>query len=427
MKRSTIAFALVVATALSTPSLARDMVFGFSSQQTPEVLKKQAEQAIAHMLGHLEPNETARFFDASKVKLVATFKAPEGKHAKIPKVFLNANPKALAGLKKFIKSAEAVPGRVSGVDMPAMFATLRQNYQTEDGADLIILGSPIHDDPKAPSLSMIGGRVPNDGHIAANVSESPYGTSGLSGSLKGYDVYIGFDGFDWVVSNAHRYQVKRFWSLSVEAHGGSLAYFGDDLATLFETAGTDVPDIKHSQPLEATDKKEMLLFERDTGKIAQVYDARPEPHPAPEPVWRRAVNPRIGVSWTAPKADLDLFVRPTPSSPVIYFGQASTEEGQLYKDFRNSPVNGFETVALNGTYDLSDTLLAINLYGGKVPVGGVSGEIRIAIDDEVWAKSFTIAAKQGNKGKGAESVMRDGQVPNKAWIIIKPTDILTGK
>ena len=427
MKRSTIAFALVIATALSTPSYARDMVFGFSSQQTPDALKKQVEQALAHMLGHLEPNETARFFDASRVKLVATFKAPEGKHAKNPKVFLNANAKALAGLKKFLKSAEAVPGRVAGINLPKFLTELGQNYPAKDGADVILRGSPIHDDPKEPSTSMVGGRVPNDGHIAASISESPYGTSGLSGSLKGYDVYIGYDGDDWAVSNAHLYQLKRFWSLSVEAHGGSLAYFGDDIATLYDKAGTDAPDVNHSQPLEVTDKLEMLQFVPDTGEVSDIYGSRPNVAPAPAPVLHRAVNPRIGVSWTAPKADLDLFVRPTPSSPVIYFGQASTEEGQLYKDFRNSPINGFETVALNGTYDLSDTLLAINLYGGKVPADGVSGEIRIAIDDQVWAKSFTIAAKQGNKGKGAETVMRDGQVPNKAWIIIKPEDILTGK
>lgn len=427
MKRTTIALALIAATALSTPSNARDMVFGFSSQQAPDALKKQVEQAISHMLGHLEPGETARFFDASRVKLVATFKAPEGKHAKNPKVFLNSNAKALADLKTFLKSAEAVPGRVAGINLPKFLTELGQNYPAKDGADVIIRGSVVHDDPQEPSTSMKGHRVPNDGHIAAHLSESPYGTAGLSGSLKGYDVYFGVEGNNWAVSNSHRYMVKRFLSLVVEAHDGSLAYFGNDTATLYEKAGTDAPDVKHSQPLEETDKREMLQFVRDTGQVAEVYDARPEQEPAPEPVWRRAVNPRIGVSWTAPKADLDLFVRPTPSSPVIYFGQVSTEEGQLYKDFRNSPVNGFETVALNGTYDLSDTSLAINLYGGKVPAGGVSGEIRIAIDDQVWAKSFTIAAKQGNKGKGAESVMRDGQVPNKAWIIIKPTDILTGK
>ena len=427
MKRSTIALALFAATALSTPSLARDMVFGFSSQQSPDVLKAQAELAITHMLEKLEPGEMARVFDASKAKLVATFKAPTGKHANNQRVFLNANAKELAGLKKLLKSAEAVPGRVGGMDMPALFATLGQNYQTEEGADLILLGSPIHDDPQSPSTSIMGGRVPNDGHVAAGVGESSYGTSGLSGSLKGYDVYIGTLTDDWAISNAHRYQVKRFWSLSVEAHGGSLAYFGDDLATLFEKAGTDAPDVKHSQPLVATDKLEMLQFVRDTGKVAGIYDARPVPQPAPEPVWRSAVNPRIGISWNAPKADLDLFVRPTPSSPVIYYGQAKVNEGQLYKDFRNSPVNGFETVALNGTFDLSETMLAINLYGGRVPAGGVSGEIRIAIGDQVWAKPFKITAARGNKGKGAEAIIGEGQVPNKAWVIIKPEDILTGK
>ena len=339
---------------------------------------------------------------------------------------MQSNAKALADLKKLLKSAEAVPGRVAGVNLPKFLTELGQNYPTDAGADLILHGSVVHDDPQEPSTSMKGNRVPNDGHIAAHQSESPYGTAGLSGTLKGYDVYIGVEGDNWAVSNSHRYMVKRFLSLMVEAHDGSLAYFGNDTATLYEKAGTDAPDVKHSQPLEVTDKREMLQFVRDTGQVAAVYDARAELEPAPEPVWSSAVNPRIGISWTAPKADLDLFVRPTPSSPVIFFGQAKTKEGQLYKDFRNSPVNGFETVALYGTYDLNKTMLAINLFGGRVPAAGVSGEVRIAIGDQVWAKSFTISAKRGNKGKGAKAVMHEGKLPNKAWVIIKPVDVLTG-
>ena len=87
MKRSTIALALFAATTLSTPSNARDMVFGFSTQQSPDALKAQLEPSIKHMMEHLEPGETAHFFDASNVKLAGTFKAPKGKHAKNQKVF----------------------------------------------------------------------------------------------------------------------------------------------------------------------------------------------------------------------------------------------------------------------------------------------------------------------------------------------------
>ncbi|MEP3247774.1 MAG: hypothetical protein ABJN40_07390 [Sneathiella sp.] len=416
--------ALAVSTALSTPALARDTIFALSSQQSAEALKKDVERSIAHMMKTLKPGEIARVYDASRVKLVATFTAPTGKGAGNPRMLLNANGAALGGLKTFIKDAEAVPGRIDGINLPAVLRSIREHYPSQKGADLIILGSPVLDDPQAPSLSMRNGRVPNDGHLAARLSESLYATKGTSGSLSGYDVYFGTTGEAWKVSQAHDYYLRRFWSLSVEGHGGNLAFFGDDLETLFGRAGKDVPVQKHSEPLVATDKLEMLQFAPDTGKVADIYSEPLKTEPAPEPLWRAARNPRIGINWREAKADLDLYVRPSPSAPVIFFGQSQTQDGKLFKDFTNSPVNGFETVALQGEFDLSAMQIAVNFFGGRVPEKTVTGELRIAIGDQVWAKPFTIKAQRGNKGKGVEKVLAENKPANKAWVVIDPVSVI---
>ena len=419
--------ALAISAALGTDANARNTIVGLASTQSPDALKGQIERVIGHLTKTLKPDETALFFDASKVKLIAKFAVPEGSGASNPRVMLNANRQALGELKRFIDSAEAIPGHVGRIDLPNLLRSVRQYYPAQGGADFIVLGSPITDASQTPSLSMRGGRVPNDGHVAAKIGQSSYGTTGLSGSLAGYDFYFGDTGEPWSVSDPHRYHVKRFWSLEVEGHGASLAYFNDDLKTLFQLAGHDAPNQQHGEPLIPTDKLEMLQFAPDTGQVADIYTQPLEIEPAPEPLWRAALNPRIGINWNKAKVDLDLYVRPTPSSPVIFFDQAKTADGQLFKDFRDSPVNGFETAALDGVFDLSAMTIAINFYGGEVPASGVSGELRIAIGDDVWAKTFSISATKGNRGAGVQTVILKGIAANEAWIVIDPTEVVTGK
>ncbi|MCA8883377.1 MAG: hypothetical protein KDA50_06475 [Rhodobacteraceae bacterium] len=425
----TIMFAgLLVGTAIAmaTMAQARDAVVGLSPNQSPEELQVQIERLIGHAIATLEPGETMHFFDAADATLIASFTAPEGTGAGNPKTMVQANRTALAGLQRFIKSATPQPGRVAHMNLPAFLRAIRAHYPAgADGADLIVLGAPITDDPQAPSLSMQGGRVPNDGHIAARAGQSIYATDGLPGSLDGYDVYFGLIGEPWKISDAHGHYVDRFWALSVEASGASLAFFGDDLNTLFALAGRDAPDRVHGEPLVPTNKLEMLQFAPDTGAVSDIYSAPLVVTPAPEPVWRAARNAVIGVTWDVQGVDLDLYVRPDAASPVIFFQQADTPQGRLYKDYTLSPGTGFETVALKDRpVDLSGLHLAVNYYGGVASPQGVSGEIRISIGNQVWAAPFKVAASHGNRGLGAEAVLRDQVLPNDAWVIIDPMEVL---
>ena len=121
------------------------------------------------------------------------------------------------------------------------------------------------------------------------------------------------------------------------------------------------------------------------------------------------------------------YVRPTPTSEVIYYGNANpaSGEGRLFKDIRNGLGAAFETVALSGgPYDLSQMQIALNFYGGGPAPSGVTGELRIAIGDEVRAAPFEIPAQRGNRGAGAETALVDKTVPNDAWVLLDPLEVL---
>lgn len=415
----------LMAALTSTPASARNAVIGLSPHQSPAALKVQAEKTFIHLTETLKPGEEARIFNAGTGRIITTFKVPNKKSYANPRAKLQANREAIGKVKRFIDTARPVPGKEAGINLPLFLRAVRRNYPTRGGADLIILGSPIFDEVKAPSLSMLNARVPNDGHVGAHQSRSLYGTKGLSGSLKGYDVYFGDPSSQWSVSTQHSYHVERFTTLLVEGHGGSLAYFGSDLQTLFALAGQDQPDRKHSEPLTQTDKLEMIQFAPDTARVADLYSKPLEVEPAPEPVWRNAGNISIGITWEALDADLDLYVRPKPSAEVVYYGNASTFEGRLFKDFLASPRTGFETVALNGiNADLSQLRLAVNFYGGRSGTGKVKGELRLAIGEKVWAQSFTINRATGNGGTGKEAVIIDNVAPNNAWLVFDPLAII---
>lgn len=403
---------------------ARDSIVGLSTNQTPAALEAQVERLIGHAVATLEPGQSMRFFDATHAGLIATFTAPNGAGAGNPKAMVQANRSALGQLKQFIDAATPEPNRVGHVHLPEFFRFIRQNHAGFDGdSDIIVLGAPITDDHQSPSVSMQNGRVPNDGHIVARVGQSIYATTGLTGSLAGFDVYLGLIGESWEVSEAHAYHVERIWSLTAESHNASLAYFGDDLNTLFAMAGKDIADRKHPQPLMPVDKLEMLQFAPDTGAIADIFTQPLEIAPAPQPIWSAATSPRIGITWDQQDADIDLYVRPNPTAEVIFFGNSSTQVGRLFKDFRNSPASGFETVQLNATVDLSQVYIALNYYSGSSPQG-LTGELRIAVGDQVWAAPFTIPATSGNRGQGVIPVLRDQVASSDAWIILDPMSVL---
>lgn len=424
MRLSPIFTALLVSLALTTTASARDLVFGLSPHQSTTSAQLQVEEALLFAATHLDQGEVAHFFDAAHVRLLGTFVVPEGRASESVGARLQANGALVGALGAFIDRAAAVPGRTGASDWPGLFELLRSSYETTDGAALILLAAPIADDPNAPSVTMARGRVPNDGHIAATANQSPYGTTGLAGTLQGYDVFIGLPDAHWFVSDAHEYAVARFWSLTSEAHGASLGFFGNDIATLYRLVAEGASGRSHAEPLGDTDKLEMLTFAPDNGSVLPIYDLPPQDAPAPVPVWQEAYRVTIGATWDQ-SVDLDLYVRPAPEAEVIYYANDETDAGRLVKDIRNGLGAAFETVTLSGgPFNLGEMQIAINYYGGGSAPTGVTGQLRIAVGDDVWAAPFHIRAQNGTRGEGAEAALVDRTVPNEAWVLIDPLAVV---
>lgn len=213
--------------------------------------------------------------------------------------------------------------------------------------------------------------------------------------------------------------MKTFWAQNIAARGGSLQVLDGDLSTVFAKLATGTLATPSIPSLEDTEKLEMLRFFPDQG-LEDIYTAALQSAPLPE---GRVSGPvRIGIRWECTTCDLDLFVRPHARAQVIFYGNASTADGHLEKDFQVSPnlTNGYETVTLPEGADLGALNLAVNFYRGQVKEP-VTGELRLAVGGDVWAMPFTIAALQGNKGEGADAVLTRGETPHRAWTLLDVT------
>ncbi len=427
IKQTTILTVLAASLLMTTSSHARDAIIGLSPIQTPEALKVQTERTIQFLANTVQPGEQALIFDAYNVQLIGIFKVPNKVSYANPRAKIQANGTLLKQLKSFIEGSKDQKSRTGSLDLPRLMRTVRENYPSNGNRSFIVLGSPFFDNPLTPSLSMLDGHVPNDGHVASGIAKSPFGTRALGGSLKGTDIHFGLIKSEdaWAVSKRHAYAVERFWTLTAEGHGASTAYFGHDLETLFKVAAHDTPDRRHAAPLGETGKRFMIRFKPDAGRTGSIYDAKPKTKPPLPPVWKSASNVKIAVKWSCESCDLDLHVKPKAESEVISFSKTKTSEGQLYKDFTLSPANnGFETVELKGHFDLSRTLVGVNFYGGSVSTSSVKGEVRIAIGDALWAAPFEIDAKSGNKGHGTKELVERGSAPNSNWIKIDLVEVI---
>lgn len=428
--RITILAALLASSMLTAaPASSREAIIGLSPLQSSAELKAQAGRTIEHLAATVDPGETALVFDASKVELIGAFAVPDGKAYANPRAKLQANRVLLSKLKAFIDHAETDSRRPAAVDLPAFLRAVRAHYPSDADRSIIVLGSPVHDDPLAPSTSMAGGRVPNDGLIAANANVSPYGTGELAGSLDGDDVLFGIvpAAGSWVVSPDHAYHAERFWTLSVEEHGGSMAYFGDDLETLFRLARDGTHGSPHPQPLVPTDKLEMIRFFPDRARIDR-GEASPGDDGDPQEIdWRNAENVRIRASWDCAVCDLDLHVRAHPAAETLYYAHSETGEGQLFKDLRSGVTNGFETVVLNGTVDLSETLVAVNFYGGEAPDLPVTARIELSSGGVSVERTVELTARSGNLGGGRDTMLSSGAAPDGHWVVLTGPEIAEGR
>lgn len=429
--RIVIALLVILGCLAGDPVRAHELIIGFSPYQDSAKAEVQVKTVLQFLTDTLEPSQSALLVDAYNLQSLGTFAVPPNPAYRHPKAKIMANKQVVTALLAFARAARAPkggsePAMMGAIRLPQALAFIGQNYPHKEKAQVVLLGSPIYDDPAERAFSMNQGRIPGDGHFAHGRADTPYGIKGQEALLAQRNIHLAFGDDSWRRDDHHGHYVQRFWTLYIEGQGGKLVTFTGDLPTLWQRVRVHTPPLAHSYTVEHSDKLEMLILKsRDVKEKDSIYD-RPVTQTAfPMERLNGASNIEIGVSWDCPACDIDLFTQHHNSETPLSYLNKETPSGLYYKDWRQSPrtVNGLETVAYRVPVDLNNLLIAVNFYGGSA-ANGVQGELRISLDGQTYARAFYVSAKNGNHGQGREETLKTKQATNANWLVIDPLEVL---
>lgn len=421
---------LFVLFAVTSPASAYEMAIGLSPYQDPRQAETQVKQVLQFLTDTIQPGQSVLLFDAYHLRTLGVFAVPTNPSYRHPKAKVQANAKAIGSLLTFAKQAGLPPGAQesamsSALRWPQALRFIGQNYPAKEKAHLILLGSPLFDDPAEQGFSMRHGRIPGDGHLTSERARTPYGTKGQETVLTQWRVHLGFPGWSWKRDDHHAFYVQRFWTLYVERQGGQLVSFTNDMPTLFERVRTNAAAPPHQYKAEQSDKVEMIQLRPPTVKQSSIYERPVTTAPLSAEALRHATNLEAGITWECGGCDLDLYGQHAPGTPVLWFLNMQTPGGTYFKDWTSSPraSSGYETLAYQMPVDVNSMLLAVNFYHGKAS-GGVKGEVRISLNGQTYAKAFHIPAQEGNGGVGRQETLASRRATNAAWLVIDPLEVL---
>ena len=408
------------------------LVMGLSPYQDPAKADAQVKTVLQFLTEAVKPGESALVIDAWHGRSLGTFTVPNKSVYRHPKAKLQVNRSLVATLLAFAKEAQEPkggrePSMIGAIRLPQALRFVGENYPASTVSDVILLGSPVHDDPKDKGFSMSQGHIPGDGHLARSRQHTPYGIKGQETLLANWRVHLGFPDETWQRDDHHGYFVKRFWTLFIQGQDGVLSTFTSDLPTLFQRVKGNASAPQQSYDVQHTDKLEMILLRPPVVKErTSLYERPITTEPAAAKLVRQAPKVEVGLTWDCGACDLDLHARYGRTGEVLSFLNTHTQEGTYFKDWTRSPraTNGYETVAYQVPVDLKELFLAINFFGGTA-VDGVNGELRISLDGRTYAKRFHLDILEGNGGVGQEHTLTSGHAANAHWLVINPLGVVS--
>lgn len=418
---------ILVCAALSSPAHAADhTIIGISPHQSATEAEEHSKRLILQIAKELEPGDQVEVFDAYTIKSIASFSIAEGKSYGRIQQKLRANKAAVKAMVQFGRDSLEAGETPSGtLRVPKFLHYLSENGLVRADTNIILIGSPIFNDPLAAGHSMNQARVPSDGHISASQRVSPYGVRGIANAFDGARLAFSYEGFEnWQKSTAHEYAVKRFWTLLFHEVGLNVVTFGQETDFAFkmldQSGGRTAADYR----LEQTDRLEMTAYVNQRVSVGSIFD-RPL---AGNPVNTADIDARdgveIGLRWQCGSCDLDLYVQAHGAVKPLYFANDTSPDGKYYKDYRSAPVtNGYELVDLHGPVDIAQVSIAVNYYSGKAITQPVVFELFLAVDGLTFSREYRLDSAKGNKGAGRSTPL--SATPQSAhWQVIRPTDIL---
>jgi len=406
-------------------SMANNLIIGVSPYIPDGKSQAVFKQVVTHALEELEAGETATIYDAYHLQSVATITIPNEAAYQHVRTRAHMNSDAIKRFRDFAAQNSATGNQdlSSVVRLPEFLRWIGQNRNVQS-VDVVVIGSPLYHNHSQPAFSMKTGNIPGDGHLQTSVSRTVFGIDDAE-LLSGMRLHIGYPE-DFAEHDQHQWHVQRFWTLFAELQGAELISFTGDLSMLLNRVDQKANKLNHSYVLKEGTKLEMIqLAPVQLQESSSIFERPVETQALPTDQLDTAKNVQIGIKWdSCRECDLDLHVRPHASAEVLYFGRTQTAEGRYWKDFRNAPAYGYETIDLSEGVDLRDLLIAVNFYSGSTSAP-VNAGLRLSVGNKTYAYPFQIDATSGNQGKGGDVVWRSRRAAFPQWKIIDPMKVVS--
>jgi len=386
------------------PSGSQFFVVGVSPYLDKSVKDEVYRGLVRLLVEDLPLNSTVSIYDAFDLKRITQVTLPSSRAFNSSKTRANQFAPAIRELKAFLAADHPRPAAAhlnfdSALRVPQFADFLADNLAVSNRPlTVLLVGSPLFQDPKEPSFSMVDGYFPSDGHLQASREDSVFGFTGQTNRQPLLAVYWLYFGDPWT-SDLHKEKVTRFWTLYFERRCGQLATFNQDVPTTLQAFCRATPGILASTRGWALDsqqtKLEMLRVSRSVELSDWITrDKLSETAPKAPTVM---VGPmKIGIRWKD-NIDLDLYATPRQGAETLFFQHTRSPEGYYYKDHRSSPGREYEFIEFESPIDVRQVEAFVNFYKGSRP-DGPHGEVRIEFDGRIYSGRFQIEASEGNRG-----------------------------
>jgi hypothetical protein len=407
------------------PSAAHSFIIGVSPFLEKSSKDDVFRGIVRLLVEDLPLDSTLEIYDAFELKTITRVYLPNARVFNSPKTRANQFSPAILELKKFL-AREHVPPTNShlkfqaAIRVPQFLDFLGETTRATNSAAIpavLLLGSPLYQDAKEPGFSMVDGYYPSDGHLMASREKSVFGITSKDASLP-MRVHWAYFGDPWL-SDLHKEQITRFWTLYLGRRSADLAIITGDLASAVRSFRQENSRESNSK-LWALDKSQTKIEMLRSGRSVELTDwltRETLPDAAPPPPTHLKGVMKIGIRWKS-NIDLDLYATPHSGAETLYFEHLRSPEGYYYKDHRSSPGREYEFIEFERPVDIRHVEAFVNFYKGNCP-GGPRGEVRIEFEGRIYSGTFSLGAEEGNQG-------RTGSGQSEYWTRIPLKELLLG-
>src|SRR5579859_3275256 len=166
-----------------TPGL-QCFIVGLSPYLDKSVKDEVYRGLVRLLVEDLPLNSSLSIYDAFDLKSITQVTLPDSRAFNSSKTRANQFAPAIHELRTFLAKDHPKPPSSnlnfdSALRLPQFCDFIADNLTGRDRViTLLLVGSPLYQDPKEPSFSMVDGYFPSDGHLQATREDSVFGFTG---------------------------------------------------------------------------------------------------------------------------------------------------------------------------------------------------------------------------------------------------------